>query len=275
VLPSNSAARDRVGRRVAEQLRELRGQPGERHARGEELLVAHPLLRTEHAHRAVDPAGVGEHRHRDAAQALVLLLVVDRVPGGPDAAQLGVERRARGDGLRREAGHAGAREIGLHLRARQPRGDRLSDRGAVDRALRANVLHDAHRPVGLALGDDPYRAAEPGGDARALAGGAGELLEERLRELRELAGRPGAAGELVEPVRELVAAGLRLLAEIARADERLQQVMHGAAMQAHPARRLRERGRAARRRHRLEHGEAALERAVGDPGARRRARRRP
>jgi hypothetical protein len=73
-------------------------------------------------------------------------------------------------------------------------------------------------------------------------------------------------------VRELVAAALRLLPEVARADERLQEVMHRAAMQPDAARRLRERGGAAGRGDRFEDGEPALERAVGDAPARRRDR---
>ena len=73
---------------------------------------------------AITLAGVAEHRHRDAAQALELLLVVDRIAGAADAPQLGLERATRGDRLRRERRSsvgAGERRVAPRRRAARPR----------------------------------------------------------------------------------------------------------------------------------------------------------
>ena len=136
---------------AAEAFGELRADRRERRAHRQQLLVRHPVLGPDHAHRGDDVAGVAEHRHRDAAQALELLLVVDRMARGADAPQLGVEGATRGDRLRRCAVPSSRRPSAASTSARgQPGRERLADRGAVDRPVRGDVLHDAHRAVGFA-----------------------------------------------------------------------------------------------------------------------------
>jgi hypothetical protein len=81
----------------------------------------------------------------------------------------------------------------------------------------------------LALGDHRDRAVAVHREARTLAAAPRELGEAGLRDPGELLGRPGAAGELERLGGKLVGARFRVLAQIAETDQRLQQVVRGAA----------------------------------------------
>src|SRR5688572_7955262 len=107
---------DRKSTVMAEAFGKLAGNVGERLAQLAQLLVGHAALRPERADRAEHLPAVAESRHGDAADAFDVLLVIDRVAGRANAAQLGLERAAGHDGLGRIALEADAREEPCELR---------------------------------------------------------------------------------------------------------------------------------------------------------------
>jgi len=86
----------------------------------------------------------------------------------------------------------------------QKRHDGLADGGGVDRPFGADILHDAHRPFVVALGDDLHDAVAIGGQARARAAGACQFGNDGLRDDAELFRRPCAARELEQFWRQLI-----------------------------------------------------------------------
>jgi hypothetical protein len=114
--------------------------------------------------------------HREAGDALGVLLPVDRVPDRPDRRQLGVQRRRVGD---RAWGEAGQRPVQRRVDdvVRLGREQRLAERGGVrgqpppDRAVEPQRVHR------LALGEvDDLRAVEPS-EVDGLAEEPGQLVE--------------------------------------------------------------------------------------------------
>ncbi len=214
-------------------------------------------------------AGMAENGRGDAANALDMFLVIDGVAGRMDTPQFGIELRAGEKGLGREALELDAPARRLQFGRRQPGDDRLPDSGGVHRPLRAEILHHAHRAVGIAFGDDHDDAAAIRGKAGALARAPCQLGDERAGDLAQLLGRPGAAGQAEQLRRQLVAPRHRVLVQIAKIDQGLEQMMRCAAMQADPARCLGERRGAPMRRDGFEQEHAPGQRLMRDAGGRR------
>jgi hypothetical protein len=171
---------------------------------------------------------------------------------------------ARRQGFRRVAFVAHAREHAGQLRARQKGDDCLADGRRVDRPLGAEILHDAHRPIVIAFGDDRHRAVLERREARALGTDARELGDERMTDRAQLFRRPGPSGQLEQLRRQLVTARRRVLAQVADRHQGLQQVVRGGAMQPGAARDLGQAREPAARRDDLDDTQPAFERLVRD-----------